>query len=143
MGEVMVTGATGGIGQALVAALVAVGHQVSAVGHDPDRLRSGPGVRAVAADLAENGTPTIPAECGRCPGQARRAAPRSPGCGGQRWRRNRLPMYRPQHTRQTMMIKTMNMARSFGEPGATSRRRVFPGFCSSAYAGNKKLAILF
>jgi len=53
MGEVMVTGATGGIGQAVVAALVAAGHQVSAVGRDPDRLRSGPGVRAVIVDLAQ------------------------------------------------------------------------------------------
>jgi NADP-dependent 3-hydroxy acid dehydrogenase YdfG len=53
VGEVMVTGATGGIGQAVVAALVAVGHQVSAVGRDQDRLRSVPGVRAVTADLAQ------------------------------------------------------------------------------------------
>lgn len=52
MGEVMVTGATGGIGQAVVAALAAAGHQVSAVGRDPDRLRSVPGARAVTADLA-------------------------------------------------------------------------------------------
>lgn len=52
MGEVMVTGATGGIGQAVVAALAAAGHQVSAVGRDPDRLRPVPGIRAVTADLA-------------------------------------------------------------------------------------------
>jgi NADP-dependent 3-hydroxy acid dehydrogenase YdfG len=51
--EVIVTGATGGIGQAVVAALVAAGHQVSAVGRAPDRLRSVPGVRAVTADLAQ------------------------------------------------------------------------------------------
>jgi NADP-dependent 3-hydroxy acid dehydrogenase YdfG len=53
VGEVMVTGAAGGIGQAVLAALVAAGHQVSAVGRDLDRLPSGPGVRAVAADLAQ------------------------------------------------------------------------------------------
>ena len=34
MGEVMVTGATGGIGQAITAALMAAGHHVSAVGRD-------------------------------------------------------------------------------------------------------------
>lgn len=53
MGEVLVTGAAGGIGQAVVAALVAAGHRVSAVGRHPDRLPSGPGVRAVIADLAQ------------------------------------------------------------------------------------------
>jgi len=53
VGEVMVTGATGGIGQAVVAALVAAGHQVSAVGRDPDRLQPVPGIRAVTADLAQ------------------------------------------------------------------------------------------
>lgn len=53
MGEVMVTGATGGIGRAVVAELVAAGHQVSAVGRDPARLGSLPGVRVVAADLAQ------------------------------------------------------------------------------------------
>jgi NADP-dependent 3-hydroxy acid dehydrogenase YdfG len=53
VGEVMVTGATGGIGGAVVAALVAAGHQVSVVARDPGRLRSVPGVRAVAADLAQ------------------------------------------------------------------------------------------
>jgi NADP-dependent 3-hydroxy acid dehydrogenase YdfG len=53
VGEVMVTGATGGIGRAIVAALVAAGHRVSAVGRDSDRLRSVPGVRAITADLAQ------------------------------------------------------------------------------------------
>jgi NADP-dependent 3-hydroxy acid dehydrogenase YdfG len=53
VGEVMVTGAGGGIGRAVVAALVAAGYQVSAVGRDPDRLRWGPGVRAVTADLRQ------------------------------------------------------------------------------------------
>jgi NADP-dependent 3-hydroxy acid dehydrogenase YdfG len=53
VGEVMVTGAAGGIGQAVVAALVAAGHQVSAVGRGHDRLRSVPGVRAVTVDLAQ------------------------------------------------------------------------------------------
>jgi NADP-dependent 3-hydroxy acid dehydrogenase YdfG len=52
MSEVLVTGATGGIGRAVVAALVGAGHQVSAIGRDPTRLRSVPGVRAVIADLA-------------------------------------------------------------------------------------------
>jgi len=36
MGEVMVTGATGGIGRAVVTELAGAGHQVSAVGRDPD-----------------------------------------------------------------------------------------------------------
>ena len=78
---------------------------------------SEPAVPSMLGRPLENGSPTTPAGRGRCPGQARRAVPRSPSCGGQRWRRNRLPMYRPQHTRQAMMIKTVNMARSFGEPG--------------------------
>jgi NADP-dependent 3-hydroxy acid dehydrogenase YdfG len=53
VGEVMVTGATGSIGQAVVAALAGAGHQVSAVVRDPDRLRAVPGVQAVTADLAQ------------------------------------------------------------------------------------------
>jgi NADP-dependent 3-hydroxy acid dehydrogenase YdfG len=53
VGEVMVTGASGGIGRAVVAALVGAGHQVIAVGRDPGRLRAVPGVRAVAVDLAQ------------------------------------------------------------------------------------------
>jgi NADP-dependent 3-hydroxy acid dehydrogenase YdfG len=53
VGEVMVTGATGGIGRAIVSALVAAGHQVSAIGRDLDRLRSLPGVRAIPVDLAQ------------------------------------------------------------------------------------------
>ncbi|HEY6314296.1 MAG TPA: SDR family oxidoreductase [Streptosporangiaceae bacterium] len=53
MGEVMVTGATGGIGQAVVAALVVAGYQVSAVGRDSGRLRSVPGVQAITADLGQ------------------------------------------------------------------------------------------
>jgi len=52
MGEVMVTGATGGIGRAVVTELAGAGHQVSAVGRDLARLRAVPGVRAVTADLA-------------------------------------------------------------------------------------------
>jgi NADP-dependent 3-hydroxy acid dehydrogenase YdfG len=53
VGEVMVTGATGGIGQAVAAALTGAGYQVVAVGRDPDRLRGVPGVRAVTVDLAQ------------------------------------------------------------------------------------------
>lgn len=53
MGEVMVTGATGGIGRAVVAALLRAGHQVTALGQDRERLRSVPGVRAVTVDLAQ------------------------------------------------------------------------------------------
>ncbi|MGW4801021.1 SDR family NAD(P)-dependent oxidoreductase [Nonomuraea sp. NPDC004297] len=49
MGSVLVTGATGGIGTALVSALVAAGHRVIAVGRDIGRLD----VRGVEADLAD------------------------------------------------------------------------------------------
>ncbi|WP_246074982.1 SDR family NAD(P)-dependent oxidoreductase [Nonomuraea terrae] len=49
MGHVLVTGATGGIGTALVGALTAAGHQVTAVGRDVGRL----GVRGIEADLAD------------------------------------------------------------------------------------------
>ncbi|MEV1172622.1 SDR family NAD(P)-dependent oxidoreductase [Nonomuraea sp. NPDC049784] len=52
MGHVLVTGATGGIGVALVGALVEAGHQVTAVGRDVGRLD----VRGIEADLAEPGT---------------------------------------------------------------------------------------
>ncbi|PZG18224.1 NAD-dependent epimerase/dehydratase family protein [Nonomuraea aridisoli] len=50
--EVLVTGATGGIGTALVGALTAAGHEVTAVGRDVGRL----GVRGIEADLADPGT---------------------------------------------------------------------------------------
>lgn len=53
MGEVMVAGATGGIGRAVVTALAGAGHQVIAVARDPDRLRAASGVRVVMADLAQ------------------------------------------------------------------------------------------
>lgn len=53
MGEALVTGATGGIGQAVVAALVEAGHQVTAIGRDPSRLRSLPADRTITADLAQ------------------------------------------------------------------------------------------
>ena len=53
MGEVMVTGATGGIGRAVVAALTDAGYQVITVSRDPDRLRAVPGVRAITVDLAQ------------------------------------------------------------------------------------------
>ncbi|WP_067141454.1 SDR family NAD(P)-dependent oxidoreductase [Microtetraspora malaysiensis] len=49
MGHVLVTGATGGIGTALVSALVEAGHRVTAVGRDIARLN----VRGIEADLAE------------------------------------------------------------------------------------------
>lgn len=52
MGHVLVTGATGGIGTALVSALVEAGHRVTAVGRDVGRLD----VRGIEADLAEPGT---------------------------------------------------------------------------------------
>jgi NADP-dependent 3-hydroxy acid dehydrogenase YdfG len=53
MGEVMVTGAAGGIGRAVVSALTAAGHQVTAVGRDLDRLHSLPAAQAIAADFAQ------------------------------------------------------------------------------------------
>lgn len=52
MGEILVTGASGGIGTALVRALIAAGHRVTAVGRDPERLQT-QGVRAIEADLAD------------------------------------------------------------------------------------------
>jgi NADP-dependent 3-hydroxy acid dehydrogenase YdfG len=52
MSVVMVTGASGGIGGAVVTALADEGHQVIAVGRDPGRLPSHPAVRTVTADLA-------------------------------------------------------------------------------------------
>ncbi|WP_327586526.1 SDR family NAD(P)-dependent oxidoreductase [Nonomuraea sp. NBC_00507] len=52
MGQVLVTGATGGIGTALVRALVKAGHQVTAIGRDVGRLD----VPAIEADLAAPGT---------------------------------------------------------------------------------------
>ncbi|WP_241564303.1 SDR family NAD(P)-dependent oxidoreductase [Nonomuraea polychroma] len=52
MGHVLVTGATGGIGAAVVDALVQAGHRVTAVGRDIGRSD----VRGIEADLAEPGT---------------------------------------------------------------------------------------
>ncbi|GIH25237.1 short chain dehydrogenase [Acrocarpospora phusangensis] len=52
MGHVLVTGATGGIGVALVGALVEAGHRVTAVGRGVGRLD----VPGIEADLAEPGT---------------------------------------------------------------------------------------
>ncbi|MFI6499308.1 SDR family NAD(P)-dependent oxidoreductase [Nonomuraea typhae] len=49
MGHVLVSGATGGIGKALVNALVGAGHQVTAVGRDVGRLD----VPGIEVDLAE------------------------------------------------------------------------------------------
>lgn len=51
MGEVLVTGASGGIGSALVEALTAAGHQVASVGR-----RHPPGVRTIDADLSRPAT---------------------------------------------------------------------------------------
>jgi NADP-dependent 3-hydroxy acid dehydrogenase YdfG len=48
----MLTGATGGIGQALTVALAAAGHQVTVVGRDLDRLHV-PGLRAITAGLSQ------------------------------------------------------------------------------------------
>lgn len=50
--NVLVTGATGGIGGALVGALAEAGHRVIAVGRDVGRLD----VRGIEADLAEPAT---------------------------------------------------------------------------------------
>jgi NADP-dependent 3-hydroxy acid dehydrogenase YdfG len=52
MGHVLVTGATGGIGTALVGALVKAGHHVTAVGRGVGRLD----VPGIEVDLAEPGT---------------------------------------------------------------------------------------
>ncbi|MGI5271021.1 SDR family NAD(P)-dependent oxidoreductase [Nonomuraea sp. CA-218870] len=52
MKHVLVTGATGGIGTAVVGALMAAGHRVTAVGRDVGRLD----VRGIEVDLAEPGT---------------------------------------------------------------------------------------
>ncbi|MFI7534422.1 SDR family NAD(P)-dependent oxidoreductase [Streptosporangium sp. NPDC049376] len=52
MGNVLVTGATGGIGRVLVDALTEAGHRVIAVGRDVGRLD----VRGIEADLAEPAT---------------------------------------------------------------------------------------
>ncbi|PZG21693.1 short-chain dehydrogenase, partial [Spongiactinospora gelatinilytica] len=52
MGNVLVTGATGGIGRPLVDALTAAGHQVTAIGRDVARLD----VPGIEADLSEPAT---------------------------------------------------------------------------------------
>ncbi|MGW2221837.1 NAD-dependent epimerase/dehydratase family protein [Nonomuraea sp. NPDC001684] len=49
MGNLLLTGATGGIGRPLAAALGAAGHRVIAVGRDVGRLD----VRGIEADLAD------------------------------------------------------------------------------------------
>jgi NADP-dependent 3-hydroxy acid dehydrogenase YdfG len=52
MGDVLVTGATGGIGSALVAALASAGHRAIALGRDADRLQP-LAARTIVADLAQ------------------------------------------------------------------------------------------
>ncbi|MEU0571667.1 SDR family NAD(P)-dependent oxidoreductase [Nonomuraea sp. NPDC005983] len=58
MGDVLVTGATGGIGTAVVAALASADHRVIAVGKDAGRLRAlaATATRTVEADLARPDT---------------------------------------------------------------------------------------
>ena len=51
MSEIMMTGATGGIGQAVAAALAATGHRLTVVGRDAPAARSG--LRAITADLPQ------------------------------------------------------------------------------------------
>jgi NADP-dependent 3-hydroxy acid dehydrogenase YdfG len=53
MGHVLVTGATGGIGSAVVAALQSAGYQVTGLGRDHDRLQdlSARGARTISIDL--------------------------------------------------------------------------------------------
>jgi NADP-dependent 3-hydroxy acid dehydrogenase YdfG len=55
VGNVLVTGATGGIGSAIVAALLSEGHQVTALGRDISRLGelAASGAQTVAADLTQ------------------------------------------------------------------------------------------
>jgi NADP-dependent 3-hydroxy acid dehydrogenase YdfG len=53
VGVAMVTGASGGIGSAVVTALADAGHQVIAVGRDSSRLPDEPGVQRVTADFAQ------------------------------------------------------------------------------------------
>ncbi|MEO3889415.1 SDR family NAD(P)-dependent oxidoreductase [Nonomuraea sp. B5E05] len=54
MGHVLVTGATGGIGRAVVGALAEAGHRVTAVGRDVGRLDV-PGVEADLSAVAAPG----------------------------------------------------------------------------------------
>jgi NADP-dependent 3-hydroxy acid dehydrogenase YdfG len=53
VGEVMVTGAAGGIGRAVVSVLAEAGHQVTAVGREVAGLRPLPAARVIAADFAQ------------------------------------------------------------------------------------------
>ena len=57
MGDVLVTGASGGIGSAVVAALAAAGHRVTALGRDAVALEKLDGASAtIVADLAQPGS---------------------------------------------------------------------------------------
>ena len=55
MGRVLITGATGGIGFALVAALASGGHKVIVLGRESERLHEleASGARLLAVDLRE------------------------------------------------------------------------------------------
>jgi NADP-dependent 3-hydroxy acid dehydrogenase YdfG len=53
VGVAMVTGASGGIGGAVVAALAEAGHRVIAVGRDPARLAPAPNVEPMLVDLSQ------------------------------------------------------------------------------------------
>jgi NADP-dependent 3-hydroxy acid dehydrogenase YdfG len=56
MGHVLLTGATGGIGVAVVGELVKAGHEVTAIGRDLERLPPQGEVRRIEVDLARPGS---------------------------------------------------------------------------------------